>query len=95
MQVDPDAQVDSKEPLVTTATSTAPEEYSDSSLLAGVVHTIYVEVDYAVSILQYQLTAVPINARLSETTKLYPVIVITVPPASDPVLGEIPVINVP
>lgn len=59
------------------------------------MQTIYVEVDYAASILQYQLTAVPINARLSDTTKLYPVMVMTVPPASDPVLGDTPVMNVP
>ena len=70
MQVDPAAQVDSSDPLVTTATSTPPIEYADSSLLAGVVHTIYVEVDKDLSISQYQLTAVPIKARLSETTKL-------------------------
>ena len=44
---------------------------------------------------QYQLTASPMKARLSETTKLYPVIVIIVPPASDPEFGYTPVINAP
>ena len=57
------------------------------SLLGGVVQTILSFEDLLTSMSHNQLTELPINTSVSLNMMFVPVIVMTVPPASDPELG--------
>ena len=80
-------QVDSKVTLVVTTTLTG-LSYAAESLLGGVIHSKWVDVDTLASNSQIQLTLSPMNTIVSLGEKLLPEIVILVPPASDPTCGE-------
>ena len=57
------------------------------SLLGGVVQTILSFEDLATSMSHNQFTEFPMNTIVSLNIIFVPVIVMTVPPASDPELG--------
>ena len=65
------------------------------SLLGGVVQTILSFEDLATLMSHNQLTELPMNTIVSLNMIFVPVIVITVPPASDPELGVTELIKTP